>query len=110
MKDKNIIYKNIELIRINKKIAKKILNHPTIYEGLTLYILPVNANPNSYWINGFTEFEIENIRYMDAADNNNFINEYIYYNCNDELGKYLKYYISKGAYLKLINPYYKEVM
>ena len=103
MKYKNIIYKNNELRRINKKTAEKILNHPSIYEGIVLYILPVNANPESYWINGFTEFKIENISFMDSIDNNNFINEYIYYNCNNELGNYLKYYVTKGAYINFIN-------
>ena len=103
MNNKNIIYKNNELIRINKKTAEKILNHPSIYEGIVLFILPVNANPENYWINGFTEFKIENISFMDSIDNNNFINEYIFYNCNNELGNYLKYYITKGAYINFIN-------
>ena len=103
MKNKNILYNNIELIRISKKTAIKLLEHPSIYEGIILYILPVNANPFSYWINGFTEFKIENVTFMDSVDNMNFINEYIYYNCNNELGKYLKYYITKGAYLNFIN-------
>ena len=94
MKYKEIEYKNKKLTRINAKKAYNILNHPKKYNGVTLYMLPVNANPESPWINGFFELAMD-FDSMDAIDNNRYISELIYYNCNNELGKYLKFYIEK---------------
>ena len=94
MKYKKITYKNNNLIRINAKKAKEIYTHPKKYNGVTLYMLPINADPESPWINGFFELEMD-FYSMDAIDNSNYINELIYYNCGDELGKYLKYYINE---------------
>jgi len=93
MKYKNITYKNKNLTRISEKKVYNIINNPSRYEGLTLYILPIEANPSSPWINGFFELTIENIIYMDSIDYKNCINELKYYNCGSELGNYLKYYI-----------------
>ena len=95
MKYKKITYKNNNLIRINAKKAKEIYTHPKKYDGITLYMLPINANPESPWINGFIELEMDFYN-MDAIDNCNYINELIYYNCNNELGNYLKYYINEA--------------
>ena len=94
MKYKKITYKNMNLIRINAKKAKEIYTHPKKYNGVTLYMLPINADPESPWINGFFELEMD-FYSMDAIDNSNYINELIYYNCGDELGEYLKYYINE---------------
>ena len=94
MKYKEIEYKNKKLVRINAKKAYNILNHPKKYNGVTLYMLPVNANPDCIFINGFFELTID-FNNMDATDNNRYVNEVIYYNCNNELGKYLKFYIEK---------------
>lgn len=93
MLQKNIIYKNKKLKRITEKKVNNILDHPSKYQGLTLYMLPVNANPNSPWINGFYELTVENIIDMDSIDYHSYINECKYYNCDPELGSYLKYYI-----------------
>lgn len=93
MLQKNITYKNKKLKRITEKKVYNIIDHPSKYQGLTIYMLPVNANPDSPWINGFYELTIENIIYMDSVDYHNYINECRYYNCNLELGSYLKYYI-----------------
>ena len=92
MKYKEIEYKNKKLIRINSKKAHNILNHPKKYNGMTLYMLPVNANPESPWINGFFELTMN----FNNIDNNRYVNELAYYNCNDELGNYLKYYIEES--------------
>lgn len=94
MKYKKITYRNKNLIRITAKKAEEIYTHPKKYDGVTLYMLPINADPESPWINGFFELEMD-FYSMDAVDNCNYINELIYYNCNDELGNYLKYYISE---------------
>lgn len=93
MKIKNINYKNKELTRISEKRVNNIINNPSKYQGLTIYMLPINANPESPWINGFFELTIENIIYMDSIDYHRYINECKYYNCNSELGTYLKYYV-----------------
>ena len=95
MKYKKIEYNNKELIRINARKAYDMLNHPKKYDGVTLYMLPVNANPESPWINGFFELTMD-FNSMDAIDNNKYINELVYYNCNNELGNYLKYYIEES--------------
>lgn len=97
MKYKNINYKNKKLKRITEKKVYNIIDHPSKHEGLTLYILPINANPESPYINGFFELTIENIIYMDSVDYHRYINECKYYNCNPELGSYLKYYIEEGC-------------
>lgn len=95
MKYKKITYKDKTLIRINAKKAHNIYTHPKKYNGVILYMLPVKADHNSPWINGFFELEMDFCN-MDAVDNCNYINELIYYNCNKELGDYLKYYIEEN--------------
>lgn len=95
MKYKEIEYKNKNLTRINAKKAKEIYTHPKKYNGVTLYILPVNANPESPWIDGFFELTMD-FDSMDAINNANYINELVFYNCNNELGNYLKYYIEES--------------
>ena len=91
MKYKIEYYNNKEYIRINKK---KVLNLLKSQKEITIYTLPINANPKSPWINGF--FEIEKNQYRDYVDCINEINEIMYYNCNKELGMYLKFYILGG--------------
>lgn len=95
MKYKNYNYKDKKLVRINAKKARNILEHPKQFDGVTLYMLPANANPDSIYINGFFELTMD-YNSMDAIDNNRYINELIFYNCNDELGNYLKYYIEES--------------
>lgn len=95
---KNVDYRGKKLVRINAKKARNILEHPKQFDGVTLYMLPVNANPNSPWINGFFELTMD-FDSMDAIDNNRYVNELIYYNCNNEMGKYLKYYIEEDVTL-----------
>ena len=92
MKYKKIKYNGINLIRINRKKAENIYLHPKKYDGVTLYMLPINANPESPWVDGFFTLTMDFYN-MDAVDNSNYINELVYYNCNDELGNYLKFYI-----------------
>ena len=94
MKYKKIKYNNINLVRINRKKAEDIYLHPKKYDGVTLYMLPVNANPDCMFINGLFTLTMD-FNSMDAVDNSNYINELVYYNCNDELGNYLKFYIEE---------------
>ena len=93
MKYKKIEYKEKTLKRISSRKVENIINNPSKNLGLVIYTLPVNANPESPWINGFFEIEIEDLIYRDSIDYHNELAEIRYYNCNDELGSYLKYYI-----------------
>ena len=95
MKYNKIVYNNKKLKRISEKKVNNIINNCSKYEGLVIYMLPINANPDSPYINGFFEMEIEKIVYMDSIDYYRYINECKYYNCNNELGLYLKYYIEE---------------
>lgn len=97
MNYKNITYKNKKLKRITEKKVYNIINNCSKYEGLTIYMLPVKADPESPWINGFFELYIDKIIYMDSMDYNRYINECKYYNCGAELGYYLKYYIKEDV-------------
>lgn len=100
MKYKNLDYKGKKLVRINAKKAYNMLNHPKKYNGITLYMLPVNANPDCIFINGFFKLTMD-FDSMDAIDNNRYISELIYYNCNNELGNYLKYYIEENKEIEV---------
>lgn len=96
MKYKKIKYNNKNLTRISEKKVNNIINNPSKNIGLIIYTLPINANPDSQWINGFFEIEISNPVYMDSIDYMTQLNEIKYYNCNDpEMGYYLKYYIEE---------------
>lgn len=96
MKYNKITYKNKNLKRVSYTKIKNIINNCSKYEGLTIYMLPVNFNPDSYFVNGFFEIDIEKKIYMDTVDYYNYINECIYYNCNKEAGSYLKFYLEDG--------------
>lgn len=91
MKYKQISYNNEVYYRISSRKAINLLKNN---KKITLYVLPIDANPESPWINGFYEIEQET-PFTDYIDSINTIHEIIYYNCNDELGSYLKYYIKK---------------
>lgn len=92
---KSISYKGKELKRISKRRVDKIISNPSKYKGLVIYMLPVNANPHSIYMD-FFELEIVDITYMDSIDYNRYITECEYYNCNNELGNYLKFYIEEA--------------
>lgn len=94
MKFKEITYNNMELKRINFKRVDNILKNYSKHLGLTIYVAPINMriDNTSYWNSPF-EIEIDN--YNDYYDYINQINEIRYYNCVEELGKYLKFYIKK---------------
>ena len=67
MKYKKIEYKNKKLIRISSIKAYNILNNPKTYNGVTSYMLPVNANPDCIFINGFFRLTMD-FNNMDAID------------------------------------------
>lgn len=84
-------------IRVNKTIARRAFN-----AGSCVIITPEKVNPN--FMNGAL------LHYCNMSDFNNRIddvnqyervcNSIIYYNCNSELGKYLKYFLPKQVAIK----------
>ncbi len=74
------------LIRITKKTACKLYN-----SGVDVIILPHKANP---FYSGFypSYFNINST----SKPFDNFINEFTYYNCCNELGYYPAFYIKEG--------------
>ena len=92
MNFKHITYKNKELKRINYRKVNNILQDYKNNIGLVIYIAPINMriDDTSYWT---SPFELELNNNMDYTDYINYIIECRYYNCVDELGKYLKFYI-----------------
>lgn len=89
---KDITYKGKHLHRINAKRVNNLINNYTKHLGLVIYALPVNANPESPFMEFF---EIELNSYNDSIDYLNTIKEIQYYNCVEDLGDYLKFYIEK---------------
>lgn len=94
MNNKRISYDNKMLIRINSRKVNNIIKHYTKHIGLTIYIAPVKMRieTGEYW---YQPFEMQIDEYNDYIDYINYINEVSYYNCNNELGKYLKFYIEQ---------------
>lgn len=94
MNFKEIIYKGMELERINKKKVDNILKNYSKHLGLTIYVAPVKMriDDTNYWT---SLIEIEIDKYNNYYDYINCINEICYYNCDKELGNYLKFYIKK---------------
>lgn len=72
-------YQNWLYTRITKKTAKN------IYTSCKVVAIPVNVSVGNMWIDFF---EIDK-----NVDFDKQVAEYIYYNCNNETGNYLKFYI-----------------
>lgn len=69
--------------KITKQAARKLFN-----KGANIYILASKMNPNNVWmppfmINNSNESELDKI-----------LNSYSYYNCNQETGNGINFYIS----------------
>lgn len=74
----------MSLVKVDKRMARKEYN-----SGNTIYLLPSKAAPGSCWITPATVSNRCN-KDFDAL-----INEYSYYNCNNETGLRVTYYIDK---------------
>ena len=72
-------FKRVSLIKIKNllKSGKKI----------EVNVIPCKANIYSMWIQFFTR-ECDDVKQFE-----NFVNQVTFYNCNNELGNYLHYYI-----------------
>lgn len=65
--------------RVNRKTAKELHS-----KGVALLVYAVNANPSSPWIGAYR---------LEAGNNfDSSVNAFEYYNCNNELGNYAKFY------------------
>ncbi len=84
---------DIEYIRISKIKAKKLYN-----QGKTICIAPVNANMYYVLCNLYTYINKNDLKskYGYTPHFDTLINEYTFYNCNNELGTYLKYFVNKS--------------
>mgnify|MGYP003391799617 FL=1 len=76
------------MVKIRKNTARKLFN-----EGHALIIIPCNCSPNGFWVKGFRICKTK----LENSDFDRLINEFEYYNCNSELGRYTHYYI-EGAH------------
>jgi len=75
-----------EFIRIDKKKAKRAYNN-----NLTVIFCPVNLSPFSPWgLDMPMNKENLNCNYISF---DKLLNEFEYYNCNNETGKYTAFYI-----------------
>ena len=72
------------MVKIRKSTARKLFN-----EGHELIIIPCNCSPNGVWFKGFRICKTK----LENSDFDRLINEFEYYNCNSELGRYTHYYI-----------------
>ncbi len=83
-----------KLVRINKKTA-----HKFYIEGKTIYGCPVNCNPQYmvkaiYWL--FTMDKEAQEKFW-----NHMLDSIAYYNCNKEMGYYLKFYTEFNTYQEI---------
>ena len=75
----------VNYVRVNKAGAKKAFN-----EGKTIYMLPCKACPRSYW---FTFYPV-NKNAVDGASFETVVNNFEFYNCTPQTGKYTAFYIA----------------
>ena len=75
------------MVKIRKNTARKLFN-----EGRELVIIPSNCSPNGAWVKGYRICKNN----LENSDFDRLINEFEYYNCNGELGRYTHYYIEEG--------------
>ena len=68
--------------KINKSTARKLFDSKK-----PVVIIPCKCHPESVWFTGF-EMENDGSRTFDQ-----FVNEFTYYNCNYELGRYPAFYV-----------------
>lgn len=79
-----------DFVRVQKRIARKLFN-----QGYKVTICPCKYNVyNEYWCCKET---IHNKQY-ENMDFDKIVNAFTYYCCNNELGSYPAYYVSKYEY------------
>ena len=78
----NLGDKKVVLSRVSKLKAKRLFQ-----EGVTIYLYPCRAQASSIWLSPLRI----NAEYSPSFDA--IVNHYEYYNCNNELGRYAKFFI-----------------
>ena len=76
------------MTKIRKNTARKLFN-----DGQELIIIPCKCAPGGAWLTGFRICKND----LENADFDRLINEFEYYNCNAEMGKYTAFYIGGQA-------------
>ena len=81
-------YKRLSIARIKSLLSGNALfNKAQDKKEIDFFALPCKANIKSPWIEFF------NTQVVDFKEFENFMNGCSYYNCNNEMGNYLHYYI-----------------
>ena len=78
-------YETKNLIRVNKKVARKLYDL-----GFNVWLCPCKANPESPW---WLMSIFNKNRYDYTFDE--IVAKYTWYNCNNEVGKYVAYYVDR---------------
>lgn len=87
MREEIINYKDYTLQRVSKTHAKKLV----LKDGARVFAKPCNFNPQSPFC---IMYIIDSEKLTDFnCSFDSLVNEIEYYNCNNETGKYLSYYI-----------------
>ena len=80
------IQENEKIIRVNRKTARR------LYEaGKTIYLLPCKMRIDNHW----TEPAPANIETDGHGNFEKLENAYSYYNCNNEVGRYIAFFAEK---------------
>ena len=80
-------FNGTEARRVERRKAKKFYD-----EGKRIWILPEKANPGSLMFEGSSPF----VKTEDKRSFEKLVNEYSFYNCNKELGTYVKYFVAEN--------------
>lgn len=79
-------YETKNLIRVNKKVARKLYNL-----GFDVGLCPCKANPESpWWLMSIVNNKTFGYTFDDV------VNKFAWYNCNNEVGQYPAYYVDKN--------------
>lgn len=92
MQNEDYIYKGERVVRINKKVARQMYN-----DGKRIWLIPDMMRLDNAWQSpcpiskkdngGDREFDVR-------------VNEFVYYNCDKERGRGVKYFIGQSDYGK----------
>lgn len=78
-----IAIRGMKVERVDKRVARRLYNL-----GSKIYLLPCNCRLGSYWFGSGCPIDILGHRSFEAQ-----VNEFEYYNCDNERGRYASYYI-----------------
>jgi len=73
-------------IKVNRKTAERLIS-----DGYTIKVIPCKVRLRNLWFES-ARISLKKLNEL-GTDFEKFINEYSYYNCNNELGKHPSYYL-----------------